>query len=89
RFNDVNDAVAEQLSAAGRSIWIRQLRNEYDNAITYNDFVVASMIKSTMASSPGAASLLFSADHGQEVGHTRDHAGQSVADPSGYEIPML
>ena len=84
-----DSAVAEQLSAAGRSIWIRQLRNEYDNAITYNDFVVASMIKSTMASSPGAASLLFSADHGQEVGHTRDHAGQSVADPSGYEIPML
>lgn len=89
KFNDVDDAIAEQLSAAGRSIWIRQLRNEYDNAIAYNDFVVASMIKSTMASSPGAASLLFSADHGQEVGHTRDHAGQSVADPSGYEIPML
>ncbi len=89
KFDDVSDTVTDQLSAAGRSLWIRQLRNEYDNAIAYSDFVVASMIKSTMAANFGAVSLLYSADHGQEVGHTRDHAGQSAVDASGYEIPML
>jgi len=89
RFDDADDAVTRRLSAAGRSAWIRRLRNEYDNAVAYTDFVVAGMIKATMASGAGAASLLFSADHGQEVGHTRDHAGQSVADASGYEIPMF
>ncbi len=33
--------------------------------------------------------LLFSADHGQEVGHTRNHAGQAPAENNGYEIPFL
>lgn len=89
RFDGVKDAVSEQLAAAGRSVWIRQLRDEYDNAIAYNDFVVASMIKTTMQGASGPASVLFSSDHGQEVGHTRDHAGQSAGDPTGYEIPML
>jgi heptose-I-phosphate ethanolaminephosphotransferase len=44
----------------------------------------------TMIEPPGKpAALLFSADHGQEVGHFRNHAGQSPVDNSGYEIPLL
>jgi heptose-I-phosphate ethanolaminephosphotransferase len=90
RFDGAADAVAAQLEGAHRSLWIRRLRDEYDNAIAYNDFVLGSMIRRTMASAPADnASLLFSSDHAQEVGHTRDHAGQSAADASGYEIPML
>lgn len=90
RFDGMADAVSDQLQLAQRSLWVRQARNEYDNAIAYNDFVLGSMIRHTMKSAQADnASLLFSSDHAQEVGHTRDHAGQSVADASGYEIPML
>lgn len=90
RFDGVEDAVAQGLSDQGRSPWIRQLRDQYDNAISYNDHVVGSLIQRTMNTmQEGSASLLFSSDHAQEVGHTRNHAGQSVADSSGYEIPMV
>jgi heptose-I-phosphate ethanolaminephosphotransferase len=90
RFDGAADAVAAQLETAQRSLWIRKLRDEYDNAIAYNDFVLGSMIRRMMqCAAADNASLLFSSDHAQEVGHTRDHAGQSVADASGYEIPML
>jgi heptose-I-phosphate ethanolaminephosphotransferase len=78
------------MKQAGRSIWIRHKRNQYDNAILYGDHVLASLIEMTRTASVGRpAALLFSADHGQEVGHTRNHAGHSSADNSGYEIPML
>ena len=90
RFDNTDDAVTASLAAQGRSMWVRHQRNEYDNAIAYNDFVVSNLIRKTMAASTQTdASLLFSSDHAQEVGHTRDHAGQSAADASGYEIPMI
>jgi heptose-I-phosphate ethanolaminephosphotransferase len=90
RFDAVDDAVSMSMKQAGRSIWIRHKRNQYDNAILYGDHVLASLIEMTSKASAGrTAALLFSADHGQEVGHTRNHAGHSSADNSGYEIPML
>ena len=90
RFDTVRDGVMEKLEGADRSAWIRRLRNEYDNAMAYNDYVVGNMARLTMnAAREDNASLLFSSDHAQEVGHTRNHAGQSVADATGYEIPML
>lgn len=94
RFDNTHDAVMAHLEAQGRSRWVRRLRNEYDNAIAYNDFVVAGLIRKTMAATARAnattdASLLFTSDHAQEVGHTRNHTGQSVSDASGYEIPMI
>jgi heptose-I-phosphate ethanolaminephosphotransferase len=58
--------------------------------MAYNDYVVGNMLRLTMNDArEDNASLLFSSDHAQEVGHTRNHAGQSVADATGYEIPML
>ncbi|ODP30641.1 phosphoethanolamine transferase [Pandoraea sp. ISTKB] len=90
RFDNTDDSVMANLEAQGRSLWVRHARNDYDNAIAYNDYVVSNLIRKTMATSPQSdASLLFSSDHAQEVGHTRNHAGQSVSDASGYEIPML
>lgn len=90
RFDGMDDSVAKTLTAAGRSPWIRELRNEYDNAISYNDHVLSSLIQSTIKATPDSpSSLLFSSDHAQEVGHTRNHAGQSAVDKSGYEIPMI
>jgi heptose-I-phosphate ethanolaminephosphotransferase len=90
RFDQRTDAVSTALEQAGRPFWIRRARNEYDNAIFYGDHVLAGLIGLTSKGTRDqAASLLFSSDHGQEVGHNRDHAGHSAADNSGYEIPML
>jgi len=90
QFDGLEDAVSKTLADAGRSLWTRQQRNKYDNAIAYADHVLGSLITRTIKATPGqSAALLFSSDHAQEVGHTRDHAGQSVVDKSGYEIPMI
>lgn len=90
RFDGLDDIVSSSMKDAGRSLWIRHMRDEYDNAILYGDDVLANLIESTKKRSVGnAAALLYSADHGQEVGHTRNHAGHSAVDKSGYEIPML
>lgn len=90
QFNSLHDPVSTEMKNAGRSRWIRLQRNQYDNAILYSNSVLASLIQSTAKASQGvSASLLFSPDHAQEVGHTRNHAGHSAADPSGYEIPLL
>ncbi|MGK5081251.1 phosphoethanolamine transferase [Janthinobacterium sp. HLX7-2] len=89
-FDNKQDAVSAQMASQGRSAWIRTQRDEYDNAIRYGDYVLGSLIgMADKAKSGRAASLLFVSDHGQEVGYSRNHAGHSASDKSGYEIPML
>ncbi|MDB5760506.1 MAG: hypothetical protein JWM30_3795 [Burkholderia sp.] len=90
RFDEVKDGVAAALKAAGRSFWVREQRDEYDNAILYGDYVLSQIIQRAGAATAGQpAALLYASDHGQEVGHFRNHAGQSPVENSGYEIPML
>lgn len=90
RFDGLDDAISVSMKQAGRSIWIRHLRDEYDNAILYGDDVLGNLIRSTVkATQDHTAALLYSSDHGQEVGHSRNHAGQSMVDKTGYEIPMV
>lgn len=89
-FDRTHDAVSAQMQQQGRSSWIRNQRDEYDNAIRYGDYVLGTLIgMAERAKTDRAASLLFVSDHGQEVGYSRNHAGHSASDKSGYEIPML
>ncbi|QYG07681.1 phosphoethanolamine transferase [Janthinobacterium sp. PAMC25594] len=89
-FDQARDAVSAQMVSQGRSRWIRNQRDEYDNAIRYGDYVLGTLIGMADKAKAGrAASLLFVSDHGQEVGYNRNHAGHSASDKSGYEIPML
>ena len=89
-FDNKHDGVSAQMASQGRSAWIRRQRDEYDNAIRYGDYVLGSLIDmAEKAKSDRPASLLFVSDHGQEVGYSRNHAGHSASDKSGYEIPML
>lgn len=90
RFDGAQDGVAAALKAAGRSFWVRAQRDEYDNAVLYGDYVLSEIIQRAGTATTGKpAALLYSSDHGQEVGHFRDHAGQSPVENSGYEIPMM
>jgi heptose-I-phosphate ethanolaminephosphotransferase len=90
RFDNAVDDVSRSFDQKGRQFWIKQQRNEYDNAILYNDHVVGGLIrKVAQRTDSKQAALIYASDHGQEVGHYRNHAGHSPIDNSGYEIPMI
>jgi len=88
-FNGISDAVTVEMKRAGRMPWIVSMRNEYDNALSYHDHVVGGLLGSFRArESAHASSFLYTSDHGQDVGHTRNHAGHAENLP-GYEVPMF
>lgn len=90
KFDDVIDPVATDMAQSGRAQWVIDARNQYDNSVSYNDYVVSNMIASLKWSSTNTpAFLLYVSDHGQEVGHHRDFTRHSAVDKTGWEIPML
>lgn len=90
-FDDESDAVDQQLQTQGRPSWVRRFRHDYDAALLYHDFVVSETLALTrnIRSADGYAAWVYMSDHGQEVGHGRNHAGHSPLSASGYRIPML
>jgi len=89
RFSGSKDAVIEKMSKDGRSAWVRLQRNNYDNAMLYQDMVIASLLRSFKASvGEASGAFLFTSDHAQEVGHTRNLAGHSLSE-AGMTVPFL
>lgn len=86
-----NDDVNLQMMAQGRPNWLRELRQEYDSALLYHDSVVTETLQLTRRFTPsgGHAAWMLMSDHGQEVGHSINHAGHSPATEAGYKIPVL
>ncbi|WP_264312801.1 phosphoethanolamine transferase CptA [Pseudomonas putida] len=66
--------------------------NFYDNAVRYNDHVVASLIKRYSASTPNGF-LMYLSDHGEDVYSSGDHdrLGRNEGAPTRpmYTIPFL
>jgi heptose-I-phosphate ethanolaminephosphotransferase len=66
--------------------------NQYDNAVLYNDHVVASLLE-TLGKSGGKSMMLYFADHGEDVYDTPDHSfiGRNEAKPTPamYTVPFL
>ncbi|PIF73780.1 heptose-I-phosphate ethanolaminephosphotransferase [Variovorax sp. 54] len=85
------DQVELDLVRKNRPIWLRRLRNQYDAAIQYHDFVVARSLQMTrrISSSDGYLAWMYLSDHGQEVGHESNRAGHSSTTAAGYRIPTL
>lgn len=90
-FDDKADAVENQLIAQGRPGWVRNFRQEYDAALLYHDGVVAELLRMTqaVAGPQQRAAWMYLSDHGQEVGHTINHAGHSPSTASGFRIPAI
>ena len=90
-FDDETDAVERQLLAQGRPGWIRNFRHEYDAALLYHDGVVAELLRMTQkgATPDQHTAWMYLSDHGQEVGHTLNHAGHSPGTASGFRIPAI
>lgn len=84
-----DDAVMRALRAQGRSGAILQARNDYDDATWCGARALGQMLQTLAQARPGRAlAALYFSDHGQEVGHTRDFAGHSAEDASGYAVPL-
>ncbi len=87
-FSGMKDEVYQQLKQSGRSLWTRELRNDYDSALHFHDSVVDQTLELTRRLG-GKAIWIFLSDHGQEVGSVSDHTGHSASSPDGYRIPLL
>jgi heptose-I-phosphate ethanolaminephosphotransferase len=90
RFQDADDPVYLAMKEASRPFWVRNARNQYDNAILYGDHVLHALLGMLQQAAGGdPATFVYVSDHGQEVGHSRNFSGHSASDPSGYEIPLI
>ena len=67
-----------------------QKRNEYDNAVLYNDFLIDEIIKQVEKEN-GESYVLYFADHGEEVFLNQDFAGHNDDNPSPsmFEVPFI
>ncbi len=96
-FTQGADAVETRLVNDGRSAWVRKFRQEYDAAVLYHDTIVTKLFQLTQGAGKTAdphvaqpyRSWMYLSDHGQEVGHSSNHAGHSPGTPSGYRIPAI
>ncbi len=82
-------AVARQLADAGAGMMVRQRRDEYDNAVAYQDALFGRLFDRLQADSAEVRSLVWLSDHGNEVGHERDYAGHSPNTEAGYRVPLV
>lgn len=90
-FADVTDKVTRDLEKQGHSNWLIEKRNEYDAAILNHDAQVVKTLELTQQalSETQRGAWIFVSDHGQEVGHSRNHAGHSASTPAGFRIPAF
>ena len=89
--DDDGDAVDSAMARDGRAAWVREFRQDYDSALHYHDRIVAQTLRLTRGhlAAGGRGAWMFVSDHGQEVGHSGDHAGHSPGTAAGYRIPAL
>lgn len=90
KFNDSsNDEVEEKLERNEIKHLIQLKRNEYDNSILYQDWVVAKLFDLLISTQSDFRSFTFLSDHGNEVGHAKNYAGHSANTEAGYRIPII
>lgn len=89
-FETSKDDIDRQLEAQGRPLWVRTKRDQYDDAMLYQDWVISRLLEQFQAAvaEPGGGAWLYTSDHAEEVGHTRNFTGHSP-DEAGQVVPML
>lgn len=88
KFNDADDEVTRQMKAAGRRFWAIRMRNYYDNAILYTDYVLKRSIDLCRESGQRVA-WIFVPDHGQDAAHNSNFSGHNARARSQYETFMV
>jgi heptose-I-phosphate ethanolaminephosphotransferase len=89
RFNGEDDEIASTLSAYGRSIRARKMRDYYDNAMLYVDHILRTTIDLCEERRDQAIAWLYIPDHGEDVAHYSNFVGHNNRVLTMYEIPML
>lgn len=90
KFNDSsNDEVEKKLERNEINHLIQLKRNEYDNSILYQDWIVAKLFDLLISTQSDFRSFTFLSDHGNEVGHAKNYAGHSANTEAGYRIPII
>jgi len=85
-----DDAVMLDMQAAGRLPWVRQARNDYDDATYCGAIFLSEALTHIQAQrNQRETTFIYFSDHGQEVGHTQNFAGHSSASEQGYTIPLF
>ncbi|MDF2418743.1 sulfatase-like hydrolase/transferase [Acinetobacter beijerinckii] len=85
-----NDQVELELKSRNIDPWIRSLRNDYDNAVLYEDSLLAQFLDTLRSDQvPDFRSFTVVSDHGNEVGHELDYAGHSPNTKAGYQVPII
>ena len=88
-FESSFDEVDRELAAKGRPPWLRLKRDQYDDVMLYQDQVISRLytdFRKALGTSSGA--WLYTSDHAEEVGHTRNFTGHSPDEP-GQVVPLL
>lgn len=89
QFESSEDEVDDALTARGRPDWVRVKRDQYDDAMRYQDWVISQLLDTFRdATGTSSAAWLYTSDHGEEVGHTRNFTGHSP-DEAGQVVPLL
>lgn len=89
RFNDADDEVARTLRTEGRSLRARKMRNYYDNAMLYSDYILKATIDLCEARVDQSIAWLYAPDHGEDVAHYSNFVGHNNRVPAMFEIPLL
>lgn len=84
-----DDAVNQEMQANDRNLWIRTQRAAYDNAVLYQDKIIAQLINNLRTQTTGTQHFIYASDHGNEVGHVRNFAGHSPTTEAGYAVPVI
>ncbi len=68
--------------------WEKQLVNEYDNSVLYNDYVLDKVVE-LLKKEKGIATMIYTSDHGEDLFDTLDFAGHVDISNSVFEVPLL
>lgn len=86
----IEQRIAAQLELISANFRTRNQRDEYDNAVRYQDWLLFKLWQQLLATpNLGQRSFTYISDHGNEVGHEKDYAGHSPSTEAGYKIPII
>lgn len=90
KFNiSTDDAVTKELASKGRSKIAIVFRNQYDNAILYQDFILSTLLEKLQEKKLPYSAWLYISDHGQDVSRNTDFSGHNYLAKEMWEVPML
>ncbi len=89
RFNNQKDHLVPD--APFRNQEAKNVIDQYDNSVLYNDYIISSIINILNSKTAGKSVMIYFSDHGEEMYDYRDFAGHAYekVTPPMCEIPFV